>query len=130
MIIPQLAYRASIWYTPTGEKGNQKTLVMQLVQAQATGARIITRKFKSTAAKALNIEAHLTSIDLELDKKTIQTVARLFSGPLYHTLTQGRSTHVNQTLTPLETLEKHYRKSVGSNIDELEGGPAYIMPPW
>ncbi len=130
MIVPQLAYGASIWYTPTGEKGNQKTLVTQLVQAQATGARLITGAFKATSAQALNIEAHLTPIDLELDKKTIQAAARLFSGPLYHILTQGRSTHVKRTLTPLETLEKYYVKFVGSNIDELETRPAYIVPPW
>ncbi len=130
VIIPQLAYRASIWYTPTGEKRNQKTLVMQLVQAQAMGARLITEVFKATSAQALNIEAYLTPIDLELDKKIIQTAARLFSGPLYHTLTQGRSTHVKQTLTRLETLEKYYVKFFGSKIDELESRPAYFVPPW
>lgn len=81
VIIPQLAYGVSIWYAPTGEKGNQKTLVAQLVQAQAVGARLITRAFKATSAQALNIEAHLTPISLELDKKIIHIVARLFSGP-------------------------------------------------
>ncbi len=130
MIIPQLAYGASIWYTPTGEKGNQKTLVTQLVQVQATGARLITGAFKATSAQALNIEAHLTPIDLELDKKTIQTAARLFSGSLYHKLTQGRSRHVKRTLTLLETLKKYYVKFVGSNIDEIEKRPAYVVPLW
>ncbi len=86
MIIPQLAYGASIWYIPKGKKGNQITLVTQLVQAQATGVRPITGEFKVTSAQALNIESHLTTIHLELDKKKIQTAARLFSGPLYHTL--------------------------------------------
>ncbi len=130
MIIPQLAYGASIWYTSTGEKGNQKTLVTQLVQAQATGGRLIAGAFKATSAQALKIEAHLTPIDLELHKKIFQTAACLLSGPLYYTLTQGRSTHVKQTLTPLETLEKYYVKFVGSNIDKLETRQAYIVPPW
>ncbi len=94
------------------------------------GARLITRAFKATSAQALNIEAYLTPIDLELDKKIIQTAACLFSGPLYHTLTQGRSTYVKRTLTPLETIEKYYVKFVGSNIEELERRPAYIVPPW
>ncbi len=71
----------------------------------------------------------MTPIDLELDKKTIQTAACLFSGPLYLTLTQGRSTHVKRTLTLLETLEKYYIKFVASNIDELKRRPAYIVPP-
>ncbi len=130
VIIPHFACGASIWYTPTGKKRNQKTLVTQLVQAQATGARLITGAFKATSAQALNIEAHSTSIDLELDIKTIQTAARLLSGLLYHTLTQGRSTHVKQILTQLETLEKYYIKFVGSNIDKLEKRPAYFVPRW
>ncbi len=92
--------------------------------------RLITGAFKATSAQALNIEAHLTHIDLELDKKTIQTAARFFSGPLYHTLTQGRFTHVKRALTPLENLEKYYVKFVGSNIDKLKRSPAYIVPPW
>ncbi len=80
MIIPQLAYGASIWYTPKGEKGNQKTLVTQLVQAQATGARLIIGAFKATSAQALNIEAHLTPIDLKLDKKQFKQQPASFLG--------------------------------------------------
>ncbi len=57
VIIPQLAYGASIWYTPKREKGNQNTLVMQLLQAQATCARPITGVFKANSAQAVNIEA-------------------------------------------------------------------------
>lgn len=63
-------------------------LVMQLAQVQALGARLITRVFRATSVQALNIEAYLTPIGLELDRKTDQTAARLCSGPLYHTLTQ------------------------------------------
>lgn len=69
MIIPQITYRASIWHTPTGEQGNQKTLVIQLAQAQALRARLITKAFKETSAKALNVEAYLTPIGFELNKK-------------------------------------------------------------
>ncbi len=125
-----MAYRASIWYKPKGKKENQKTLVTQLVQAQATGARLIMGAFKATSAQALNIEAHLIPIDLELDKKTIQTAACLFSKPLQLTLTQGGSTHIKRTLIPLKTLQKYYVKSVGSNIDELERRPANIVLSW
>ncbi len=88
------------------EKGKQKTLVTILVQTQATEARLITGAFTEISAQALNIEAHLTPIDLELNLITIKTAARLFSGPFYHILTQGRSTYVKRTLTSLETLEK------------------------
>ncbi len=54
---------------------------------QALGTRLIIGDYKATSAQALNVEAYLTPIGLELDKKTDQTTARLCSRPLYHTLT-------------------------------------------
>lgn len=42
VIIPQITYGASIWHTPTCEKGHRKTLVSQLAQLQALGARMIS----------------------------------------------------------------------------------------
>ncbi len=130
VIIPQLPYRASIWYTPKGEKRNQQTLVTQLVQAPATWLHLIIEAFKAISTQVLKIEAYLISINLEQDKKTIQIAARLFSGSLYHTLTQGWSKHVMWTLTSWGTLEKYYIKFVDGNIDELERRSGYIVPPW
>ena len=103
---------------------------MQLAQVQALGARLITGAFRATSTQALNIEAYLTPIGLELDRKTDQTAARLCSGPLYHTLTQGRSTHPRRIPTPLEVLEKRHAKLFGNNIHKLERRPAYIVAPW
>ena len=130
MIISQITYGATIWYTPTEEKGNRKTSVMQLAQAQALGARLITGAFKATSVQALNVEAYLTPIGFELDKKVDQTAACLCSGPLYQTLTQNRSTHPRRILAPLEILEERYAKLFGNNIHELESKPAYIIASW
>ncbi len=69
VIIPQITYGASIWHTSTREKRNQKTLVLQLAQLQVLGARLITGAFKATSTQALNVEAYLTTIGLEWDKK-------------------------------------------------------------
>ena len=104
----------------SGEKGHCKTLVTQLAQVQALGACVITRSFKATFVLALNIEAYLTPIRLELDKKTDQTAARLCLGPLYSTITQNRSVHPKRLLTPLETLEKRHAKLLKSSISKLE----------
>ena len=93
VIIPQITYGASIWHMPSGEKGHRKTLVTQLAQVQALGARAINGALKATSVQTLNIEAYLTPIGLELDKKADQTAARLYSGPLYSTITQNRSVH-------------------------------------
>ncbi len=126
VIIPQITYGASIWHTPKVEKGNRKRLVLQLAQVQALGTRLITGAFKATSAQALNVEAYLTPIGLELDKRTYQTAAHLCSGPLYRMLTKSRSTHPRRILTPLEVFEKCYAKLFGNNIREVESKPAYM----
>ena len=125
-----MTYGASVWHIPSGEKGHRKTLVMQLAQVQAQGARLITGAFRETSTQALNIEACLTPIELELDKKADQTAARLCSGPLYSTLTQDRSVHSKRLLTPLELLEMRHLKLLGSSTLETEKRPAYILVPW
>ena len=79
---------------------------------------------------AFNIEAYLTLIGLELDRKTDQTAACLCSGPLYCTLTQSRSIYLRRIPTPLEILEKRHAKQFGNNIHKLERKPAYIVAPW
>ncbi len=130
VIIPQITYGASIWHTPTGDKGNRKTLILQLAQVQALGARLIIGVYKATSAQALNVEAYLTSMALELDKRADQTAVRLCSGLLYRRLTKSRSTHPRRILTPFEVFEKRYAKLFGNNIREVESKPAYIVASW
>ena len=91
---------------------------------------LLTGAFKATSTQALNIETYLTPIKLELDKKFHQTAARLHSGSLYSDITQGRSTHLRQTRTPLEILENRHTKLLKSSIQELERTPVYIVAPW
>ena len=55
-----------------GKKGRQKTLVIQLAQAQVLGARLIIGASKATSAQVLNVEAHLTPIGLDLDRNQIR----------------------------------------------------------
>ena len=100
---------------------------MQLAQAQALGARLITRVFKATSMQTLYVKAYLTLIGFELDKKVDQTTTRLCSGPLYQTLIPNQSTHPRQSFAPLKTLEERYTKLFGNNIHKLESKPAYIL---
>lgn len=69
IIIHQITYRAFIWYILTRKKRNKKTLVTQLAQAQALRICQITIAFKAISMQALNVEAYLTPIGFELDKK-------------------------------------------------------------
>ena len=130
VIIFLIIFGASIWHMLSSEKRHCKTLVTQLAQVQALEARVITRAFKTTSVQALNIEAYLIPIRLELDKKTNQTAARLCWGFFYSTITQNRSVHPKQLPTPLETLEKRHIKLWESSISELEKKPAYITSSW
>lgn len=130
VIIPYIIYKALVWYTTSGKQGHSKAFVAQLAQIQVLGTRLIIRVFKAISTQALNIETYLTLIGLELYKKVYQTAACLQSGSLYLTITQSRSTHLRQSLTLLEILEKHYTKLLGSNIQELKKRPVYILAPW
>lgn len=85
---------------------------------------------RATSTQALNIEAYLTPMGLELDKRTDQTAARLCSGPLYSILTQGRSVHPRRLPTPLETLKKRHIELLRSSTSEPEKRPAYIVASW
>lgn len=130
VIIPQIAYEASIWHMLNGKKGNRKTLVTQLVQVWALRARVITEVFKATFVSSLNIEAYLTLIRLKLDKKADQIVARLYSSFFYSTITRNKLVHPRQLFTPLETLKKCHIRLLGISISKLEKRPAYITAPW
>ncbi len=106
LIIPQITYGTSIWYTPIADKRDQKTLVLQLAKVQAFAACLITGVYKATSAQVLNVEAYLIPIGLELDKRINQTAARLCSGHLYLPLTPRWSTNSRRILTTLEVFEK------------------------
>lgn len=61
-------------------------LDMQLAQVQFLGTCLITGAFKAISVQALNVEAYLTPINFELDKKADQIATRLCFRLFYHTL--------------------------------------------
>lgn len=126
VIIPQIAYRASILHLASDKKGHCKTLVTQLAQVQALGACVISEVFKITSVQVLNINVYFTSIEMELDKKADQTATWLYLGLFYSTITQNKSVHLRSLLTPLKTLKKRHIRMLKSSISELEKRPAYI----
>ena len=105
-------------------------MVTQLAQVQARGAWLITGAFKATSTQTLNVEACLTPIRLELDKKVYQIAVCLHLGSLYSIIIQGKSTHPRQNFTTLKILEKRHIKLLGSNIQELEKTLVYIVALW
>lgn len=94
------------------------------------GACLITGKFKATLAQSLNFEVYLTPIGFELDKKKDQIAAYLWSGPLYHILSQSWFTYLRQIFILLEIFEKHYAKGIDNNIYKIESKLAYIKVLW
>lgn len=84
------------------------------------GARLLGGEFKENLTQALNFEAYLTHIDLELHETMDHAEAAFHSGPLYHTLTESRSTHSRRIFTPLGILQKRYAKLFTNKTDELK----------
>lgn len=101
--------------------------ILQLAQVQALGARPINRIFKRIIVQTYNCDINVTSVSLKLDKKADQTAICLYSGPLYHTLTQSRSIHIKQIFTLFEIFEKHYGKLISNNIHKIKSKLAHIL---
>lgn len=87
---------------------------------------IIIGAFKVISVQALNIKAYLTSIGLELDKKTDQTITQLYLNPLFSIIIQNWSVYATQLPTTLKILENYHIKLLKNSISELEKKPVYI----
>lgn len=94
-------------------KGNQKMLVMQLAQVQVLGARLIIGAFRATSMQVLNIEAYLTLIGLELDKKNrSDSSSSIFQTSISHAYSKQIYTSKMDTYSPGNS-RKASRKAVG-----------------
>lgn len=50
VVIPQLTFASSLWYTPQGEKRHNKSHLKHLTSAKYQANRIITGAYKATLA--------------------------------------------------------------------------------
>ena len=101
IVIPQLTYCCSVWYSPHGTKNHRKWMLTALQTVQARALRVVTGAFKATPRPALDIEANVIPIKQRLEKLTYNTMLRIASTPTYNRIIEGRSKRRHRQLPPL-----------------------------
>ena len=129
VVIPQLTYACSVWYTPHGEQKHNKSHLKQLVSVQYQAARAITGAYRATSSPALDIETYTLPIEQRLDYLTAKTALRIASTPSYSAITAARP-EKRAHYSPLEVLINRLQKNTKSSLSNLEQIIPYTAPPW
>lgn len=82
VVIPQLTYACSVWYTPRGEKRHNKTHLRHLTSAEYKANRIITGAYKATSAPALDIETFTILVKQKLEWLTSNAMLHILPARL------------------------------------------------
>ena len=130
IVIPQITYCCSVWYTPPGEEGHKRWMLEDFRNIQARALRVVTGAFRATAKSALDIEAYVLPIKQCLEKLTNDTMLRIVATPSYKSIIGKRSRKQERRRTPLEKLTSRFRKRTGMKPGSIEKLEPFIAPPW
>ena len=125
MIVPQMLYGCSAWYTPGG-KGQAMTTAIARIQRRA--GQVITGAFRTTAVSAVEVEAHLLPIQQQLEQTAVQAAMRIRTTPLFNEISGPQN--MPKILSPLDQLSEMLRKKHKVDLDKLERRRQHVVPPW
>lgn len=129
VVIPQLTYACSVWYTPQGGKRHNKTHLGHLTGAQYQAISIITGAYKATSAPALDIETFTIPVKQKLEWLTSNAMLRIASSPSYANIVDSR-TKSQIYLSPLQILTDRYERLFKSLISNIEQTAPFTAPQW
>ena len=133
MIVPRILYACSAWFTarrhrPTGQVYKSKSRTAHLLTpVQRRAAQIIMGAFRTTAANAVEVEAHLLPIDQQMERSSLHSALRMLSCPAYNPL-QVDPTDNGQS--PLHHHARLLHKHYGIDQAQLEYRRPHIVTPW
>ena len=130
VVIPQMTYCSSVWYTPPGERNHKSWMLEDLRVIQARALRVVTGGFRATARAALDIEAYVLLIKQRLEKLTNDTMLRIVATSSYKQIIGKRFKAHNRRTTPLEMLTASFRKLTGIRARDIEKVVLFIESPW
>ena len=130
VVVPQMTYGCSVWYTPIGETNHKRWMLEDLQVIQARALRIVTGAFRATARAALDVEAYMLPIKQRLEKLTNDTMLRIVATPSYKYAIGRRSKAQNRRTTPLETLTARFRRHTGIRARDIEKVEPFVEAPW
>ncbi|KAJ1706371.1 putative reverse transcriptase [Aspergillus flavus] len=138
VVIPQLFYGATAWFSPRGGQvvasTNQKMLA-EFAQIQKQAALLISGAFKGTAAAALNIELYILPVHLQLQQIIEETAVRIRTGPELacpESVLKPRTARERRRggWTPMEALSRKGGPLWPLGEKKWETRKPYILAPW
>ncbi|KNG79995.1 putative reverse transcriptase [Aspergillus nomiae NRRL 13137] len=138
VVIPQLFYGATAWFSPRGGQmvasTNQKMLA-EFAQIQKQAALLISGAFKGTAAAALNVELYILPVHLQLQQIIEETAIRIRTGPELacpESVLKPRSARERRRSgwTPMEALSRKGGPLWPLGGRTWETRKPYILAPW
>lgn len=136
MLLPQMLFGCSAWYKArerrrSGRPHKGQSLIARLLTPiQRRAAQIITGAFRTTAANAVEVEAHLLPLDQQMEKRSLHTALRMLSCPsrpvLAETEGQGRYFKKSPMTSHARVLQKRYQ----IQHTDLEHRQPFIVTPW
>ncbi|GMG55441.1 unnamed protein product [Aspergillus oryzae var. brunneus] len=138
VVIPQLFYGATAWFSPRGGQvvasTNQKMLA-EFAQIQKQAALLISGAFKGTAAAALNIELYILPVHLQLQQIIEETAVRIRTGPELacpESILKPRTARERRRggWTPIEALSRKGGPLWPLGEKKWETRQPYILAPW
>ena len=143
VVVPQLTYGGSVWYTPYGQYGHKAYQEKALNTVQNRALRVITGAFKATSTAAMEVEAFIPPIRQLMSKMVGDTTLRILKSQVYDSIRQLRRSPGRlragqewdrQPLkwTPLEKLTRwaQGRLPPGVDLSKLEEVLTVTVPPW
>ena len=130
VVVPQMSYGCSVWYTPKGEKRHNHGHVKVLQSLQHRALKTISGAFQATSIPALDIETFILPISQRLEQIACEAAVRISCTTASDYITANRSTKTRRDKTPLEVLCLHVERKAGIHPNKLEKIQPYIVPPW
>lgn len=130
VVIPQMSYGCSVWYSPPGEKRHNQGHTRTLQSLQHKAQKVISGGFQATSIPALFVETFIPPIPLKLDQIACTTATQILCSTASDYIIGIRSTRKRREISPLEVLCMRIERKTGTQPKNLEKIRPYIMSPW
>ena len=127
IIISQIIYCCSMWYTPPRKKSHKKWMLKNLRNIQAKVLKIIIKAFKATTKSALNIKVYVLSIKQRLKKLINDIMLRIIITSLYKNIINKRFKKQKRKRISLKKLNFKFKKRIEMKSKSIKKIKSFII---